>query len=290
MFHGATDYGRDASCRMLAEVHPILIHLGAVSIPSYGALAAAGVLAALFLGQHTAHAAQVNAGQVWNLSVVALFAALVAERLLLIAVNFGEVSRHPGWVLRLAMVNHPLLAGTGALGGAAAAFGFAHWQRMPFAKTADALAAPVALGLAFEQVGALMAGAGYGTETSVPWAVTYTHPLAALWNGAPLGVPVHPVQGYAALAFAALAAFLLAAQRKALRPGDLAGLALMGAGVAVYMTELWRDNEGRGTLPGGALSNALDGPQIAAIAMVLGGAIVLCERKGTRTLSEAQHG
>jgi phosphatidylglycerol:prolipoprotein diacylglycerol transferase len=64
----------------------------------------------------------------------------------------------------------------------------------------------------------------------------------------------------------------------------------MGAGVAVYMTELWRDNEGRGTLPGGALSNALDGPQIAAIAMVLVGAIVLCERKGARTLSEAQHG
>jgi len=43
------------------------------------------------------------------------------------------------------------------------------------------------------------------------------------------------------------------------------------------MTELWRDPEGRGTI----LHGAIDGPQIAAVAMVLAGAFVLRERKAT---------
>ncbi len=59
------------------------------------------------------------------------------------------------------------------------------------------------------------------------------------------------------------------------RPGDVAGLWLMGAGVAIYMTELWRDPEGRGSL----LHGAIDGPQIAAVLLVLLGALVLRERK-----------
>jgi hypothetical protein len=51
---------------------------------------------------------------------------------------------------------------------------------------------------------------------------------------------------------------------------------LLGAGVALFITEFWRDPEGRGAaLPGGAL----DGPQAAAIFLVLAGGLVLLERK-----------
>ena len=57
----------------------------------------------------------------------------------------------------------------------------------------------------------------------------------------------------------------------------------MGAGVAVFVTEFWRDTEGRGSL----FSGALDGPQAAAVVSVLLGALVLRERK---TLEEAAHG
>ena len=52
----------------------------------------------------------------------------------------------------------------------------------------------------------------------------------------------------------------------------------MGAGVAIFLTELWRDPEGRGC----AVHGALDGPQIAAVAMVLAGALVLREREVRR--------
>jgi phosphatidylglycerol:prolipoprotein diacylglycerol transferase len=182
------------------------------------------------------------------------------------------------WMLGLAMIHHPLLSAFGALAAAVAAILFGRWQRSPLWTTADALAAPIALGLAFEQLGALLAGSGYGVEArgfAVHWAATYTHLLAARWSGAPLGIPVHPVQAYAALAFLALSILLLLWLPRRRQQGDNFGLLLLGAGVAVFVTEFWRDPEGRGALLGGAL----DGPQLAAVTLVLAGGLVLLERK-----------
>jgi phosphatidylglycerol:prolipoprotein diacylglycerol transferase len=184
------------------------------------------------------------------------------------------------------MVHHPLVAAVGVSAGAAAAALYLRARRMPALATADALAAPLALGLACEQVGALLAGAGYGTGTSVPWAVIYTSPLAALWSGAPLGVPLHPVQAYAALAFLTLAALLVVLLPARRREGDIAGTCLMGLGAAIFFTEVFRDQEGRGAMLGGAI----DGPQIAAVAMVLAGALVLRERRSGEPASQRDSG
>jgi phosphatidylglycerol:prolipoprotein diacylglycerol transferase len=257
-------------------VHPVLFHLGSILIPAYGALAALGVLLALFLAQRTARITGVDAGQVWNLCIVALFAALLGQRLLLVALNWNDLLKHPSWVLGLGMVHHPLLGAAGALAGMGAGFLYAHRKRLAVGTTADALAAPLALGLAFEQLGALVAGSGYGTEATVRWAVTYTNPLVARWSGTPLGIPLHPVQAYAALAFLTLSILLLLLLPARRQQGDLAGLFLLGAGVSIFLTELWRDPVGRGALLGGTL----DGPQAAAILFVLAGGLVLLERQG----------
>jgi phosphatidylglycerol---prolipoprotein diacylglyceryl transferase len=269
-------------------MHPVLFRFGAVLIPSYGAVTALGVLLALGLVLRTARMAgrdtDLDAGKVWNLSILSLFAALAASRLLLVVVNWSALRLHPAWLLELAMVHHPLLAATGALAGAGCAFWYARHSKLPLRATADALAPPLALGLAFEQLGALASGSGYGVEagTGVHWAVTYTNPLAAIWSGAPLGVPLHPVQAYAALAFLTLALFLLVWLPAERRKGDVAGLGLMGVGAAIYITELWRDPAGRGAL----LKGALDGPQIAAILLVIAGALVLRERKAAPAIED----
>jgi phosphatidylglycerol---prolipoprotein diacylglyceryl transferase len=244
-------------------------------------MAAIGVLIALFVAQRTARLAGVDAARLWNLCVISICAALVAERLLLVAVNWSAVRQHPQWTLGLAMVHHPLVAGIGVLAAAGSAALYIRIRNMPALAAADALAAPIALGLACEQVGALMAGSGYGTEAKVPWAVTYTSPAAALWSGTPLGIPLHPVQAYAALAFLTLAVLLLVLLPVRRREGDIAGICLMGMGAAIYLTELWRDPEGRGAI----LNGALDGPQVAALAMVLLGAWKLKERQSSGSAS-----
>ncbi|HUX28366.1 MAG TPA: prolipoprotein diacylglyceryl transferase family protein [Terracidiphilus sp.] len=281
-------------------MHPVLFHFGAILIPAYGAAAAVGVLLALLLTQRTARVVGLHPGQLWNLSVVALFAALVISRLLLVLINLSVLRLHPSWLLGLAMIHHPLLTAVGALAGVGAAALYARRQRLPLWPVADALAAPVALGLAFEQLGALLAGSSYGTAAGpkIGWAVTYTSVLAERWSGTPLGVPLHPVQAYAALAFLVLSIFLLLWLPFRRQQGDVAGLWLLGMGVAVYLTELWRDPVGRGSL----LNGALDGPQVAALLLVVAAGLVLLERKrpdkrneirtasAQRAENEAQHG
>jgi phosphatidylglycerol:prolipoprotein diacylglycerol transferase len=237
-----------------------------------------GVVLALFLAERSARVAGLDAKKIWNLCIVALFVALAGSRLLLVALNWTSLRLHPSWMLTLAMIHHPLLAAFGAGTAAVAALLYGRRQRLPLWNTADALAAPLALGLAFEQLGALLAGSGFGTEAhglAAHWAVTYTHPLAARWSGTPLGIPLHPVQAYAALALLTLSIFLLFWLPYRHQAGDDFGFLLLGAGVAVFITEFWRDPEGRGALLGGAL----DGPQAAAVALVVAGGLVLLERK-----------
>ncbi len=256
-------------------------------VPSYGAVTALGVLLALGLVLRTARTAQVDAAKLWNLCILSLFVALAAARLLLLAVNWSALRLHPRWLLGIAMVHHPLLAGAGSLAGSACAFWYARRVKLPLAATADALAPPLALGLAFEQLGALAAGSGYGRDAGpgVPWAVTYQDPMAMIWSGTPLGFPLHPVQAYTALAFLALALLLFVWLPAERRKGDVAGLGLMGAGIAIYITEFWRDPEGRGSL----LHGAVDGPQIAAILLVIAGALVLREPKTAQPSDHTAH-
>lgn len=258
-------------------MHPVLFHVGSILIPSYGAIAALGVLLGLALAQRTARIVHIDAAKVWNLCILSLFAALAAGRLLLVFANLTVLRRHPSWLFGLAMVHHPLVASVGALAGLACAVWYARSTRLPLLVTADSLAAPLALGLAFEQLGTLASGSGYGIDAApgMRWAVTYTSPLAAIWSGTPLGIPLHPVQAYSALAFLALAVLLFVWLPFQRRRGDVAGLFLIGSAIAIYLTEMFRDFAGRGSL----LHGALDGPQIAAIALVIAGALVLRERK-----------
>jgi phosphatidylglycerol---prolipoprotein diacylglyceryl transferase len=271
-----------AKSHILSLVHPVLFHIGSLVIPSYGAITALGVLVALMLAQRTARIVHVDAGKVWNLCILSLFAALAAARLLLVAANWSVLRDHPAWLLGLGVVHHPLLACAGAFAGAACAAWYAWKNKLPFRATADALAPPLAAALAFEQLGALAAGSGYGTDAGprVGWAVVYTNPMATIWSGTPLGIPLHPVQAYAALAFLALAVLLWVWLPLERRPGDVAGLGLLGTGVAIYLTEIWRDWAGRELIGRGSLLNGfIDGPQIAAVLLVLAGALTL---RGTK--------
>jgi phosphatidylglycerol---prolipoprotein diacylglyceryl transferase len=256
-------------------VHPILFQLGPILVPAYGVLSAVGVLLGLAFALHTARLVGLAPRLIWNLCILVLFAAPVGSRLLLIVVNWVVFRSHPAWIFSLAMIHHPLVAAAGVFFAALAAWIYTRVSHLPLRATADALAAPLALGLACEQVGALMAGSGVGTPASARWAVVYTSPFAAIWSGAPLGVPVHPVQAYAATAFLVCALLLLLSIRHRRQAGDTAGLALLLFGTSIYFTEFLRDPEGRGLV----LHGALDGPQVAAIACVLLGGLVLLRRE-----------
>jgi len=267
-------------------MHPVLLQLGSFVIPSYGAVAAVGVLLALALAQFTAKHTGLDPRHAWNMLVLAVFASIAASRLTLIVLNLSDLRRHPAWLLSVAMVHHPLLACIGILASLLAVFLYARWVKLPLRTIADCLAAPIALGSAFEQLGALLAGSDFGCDsqsTSSFFAITYTSPLAARWSGTPLGVPLYPVQAYAAMGYLLLATLLIAAFRVSRRSGDIAGVWLMGTGALLFLTEIFRDWEGRGVLPGGSI----DAPQLVGLGLVLAGGCALLTWRNRSLVNDA---
>jgi phosphatidylglycerol:prolipoprotein diacylglycerol transferase len=266
-------------------MHPVLFHIGWLLVPSYGAVTSLGVLTALALAQYTARRAVVSGSvqkfdsrHAWNMLVLAVFASLAVSRLLLIVANLSDLRRHPAWLLSIAMVHHPLLAAAGVAGAAIALAVYIHWAKLDWRVVGDCLAAPVALGYAMEQVGALLEGSDYGSYSAARWAVTYTSTLAARWSGTPLEVPLHPVQAYASVGALLVTVACLLALRMRRRMGDVGGVWLIGIGALFFVTEIFRDWEGRGAVFGGIV----DIPQLVGLGMVLLGGAVLVDWRGAR--------
>jgi phosphatidylglycerol:prolipoprotein diacylglycerol transferase len=176
----------------------------------------------------------------------------------------------------LAMIHHPLLAAAGALAGVGTALFYARWQRLPLgAHGRCAGRSRWPWGWPSSNWARCWPGRAMEPKPAVRWAVTYTNPLAARWSGTPLGIPLHPVQAYAALAFLTLSIFLLV-----WLPATAAGRC--GRTVA--------DGDRRGRLHHRVVARSR-GPRraagrragwaagLAAIVLVLAGALVLLERK-----------
>jgi len=264
------------------RMHPVLFQFGHLIIPSYSACAALGLLLVLWLAQWTAtRAFQATAldpttatRHAWNMLVFAIFASLAVSRLLLILINLGDLRRHPSWMFALATIHHPLLAAASAASGAIAVFIYTRWMKIPIRIAADSLAAPLLLWTAAEQLGELLAGSGYGREsTSQSWiaSITYKNPIAALQSGTPLGIPLYPVQAYAALGALAVAALACGWFRLPRRNGEVAGVSLIGVGILLFVTECFRDWEGRGEF----FFGVVDIPQLVGLGLVLCGGLLL---------------
>jgi len=190
-------------------------------------MAAVGVLLVLFLVLRTARIAGLDGGQVWNLCILSLFAALVTQRLLLVAVNLGDLRRHPQWMLALAMIHHPFAdcgRRDGWRGDRALVCAQEAADARRYGRCAGRAHGP---GIGLRADRRALAGSGFGSETAARWAVTYTDPLAARWSGTPLGIPLHPVQAYAALALLALSILLLLWLPYRRQTGDVAGIWLL---------------------------------------------------------------
>ena len=264
-------------------MHPVFFQIGSLVVPTYGVVAASGILMALLLAQFTASRTGLAPRHAWNMLILATFASLVVSRLLLIVMNLADLRRHPTWLLAVAMVHHPLLSAAGILGASVAVLFYIGWAKLPPLLATDTIAAPLAVGMAAEQLASLMAGSDFGSETSLPWAVTYTSPLAARWSGTPIGVPLHPVQAYAALAalvVATLTLTLLCLPRlsRNQRRGEITGIWLLATGALLFLTELFRDWEGRGVVAHGIV----DTPQLVALGMVLCGGLLLTDWSARR--------
>ena len=128
----------------------------------------------------------------------------------------------------------------GFIGAVVAGAVYIRWKEMPLWKTADVLAPSIALGSVFGRVGCLLNGCCYGRPTDVPWAITFTNPIAHELSGTPLNVPLQPTEIYSALFNLALYVFLAWLFRRKKFDGEIFAVYLMGYAVFRGIVECFR--------------------------------------------------
>jgi phosphatidylglycerol---prolipoprotein diacylglyceryl transferase len=193
-------------------VYPELFRIGPITVYTYGVLLAASYLLGLRLAMMRAKTRGLDANRVLDLGIYIIIAALVGAKLLLLVVDFDQFRRSPAELLTLARSGGVFYGGL--ILAVAVAFWYIWRHHLPFWTTCDVFAPGIALGHVTGRLGCLAAGCCYGRQTDVPWAITFTNPLAASNVGTPLGLPLHPTQLYEAAAALLILIFLLTTERK----------------------------------------------------------------------------
>lgn len=250
-------------------MHPRLLTTPFFTVHTFGVLLAAAYLAALWWLVRGARRSGIDPEAVMSLGTWAIVGAILGAKALLFVrtISDGTSSVADLWSLVTS-------AGDfygGFIGGViASALFFRRHTGVRFWPIADLCAPAIALGQAIGRVGCLMAGDDYGRPASIPWAVTFTDPEAASIGGAPLGVPLHPVQLYESIVCLALFLLLVRLARAKHREGDIIVAYTALYAVARFVLEFFRGDADRGFVFGGLLSTSqFIGIGMFAVAVVL---------------------
>ena len=104
-------------------MHPSLVHIGFLTIPTYGLLAAIGLMLALLLSLRTAAIVGLSPDRMWDAGLFTLIAAFVLSRLLLVVENLHTFLSFP---ILLLMVPSLTPLGLGLTAVASLEIGRAH--------------------------------------------------------------------------------------------------------------------------------------------------------------------
>ena len=205
-------------------MHPYLLHSGHLLLPTFGVLAAVGLMAALTLSLRTAAIVGLDPDKLWNAGLFTLLSAFVLSRLLLILANPHTFVSYPVLLLMV-----PSLNATGILLTVIATVIYLRLRHLPLLDTLDAWSPCATLTWAFLALGHFAEGSDAGLPTTLPWGL----PI-------PPRPPLHPVALYAAIAAAFLTVVLLRQLPRRNHPGDTFALALAAAGTAQFLLTFFR--------------------------------------------------
>ena len=182
-----------------------IAHVGRIPINWYGLGWVAAFLTAASVIRRGTPRSHIAPEHVEALLVWTLIGSFIGARLYFIVQNDpGTFMREP-WRI-LAVWEGGLAFFGGLFGATGAAFLYARRRQVSFARTADLFAPAIPVAGAVGRVACGLAGMDYGTASSLPWAVVYTHPNSYAPTD---GVPRHPVQFYEMAGDLAIAAVLL---------------------------------------------------------------------------------
>jgi phosphatidylglycerol:prolipoprotein diacylglycerol transferase len=214
---------------------------------TFGVFLAAGYLAALWWLMRSARREGIPAERTAGLTMWIILGAILGAKALMVLRAFPEYLANPSDFWSLATIQSAGDFYGGFIGALlAAAVYFARHPDVPRWQVADLCGPAIALGQAIGRIGCFMAGDDYGTPTNLPWAVAFHHPDAAEIGGAPLGVPLHPVQIYESLACLVLFFFLVWLARRKKFVGEVILAYSILYAIARFLLEHVRGDADRG--------------------------------------------
>lgn len=244
---------------------PRLIDLGPISIPTYGVLAATGLILGMFIIAGQARRDGLDADKTWDLGIYAILAGVLGAKVLYILSDLDFYIAHPKEFFGLALLQAGGVWYGGLIGGIGVGLWYVVRHKLPLMRTADALAPGISFGHGIGRLGCFFAGCCYGRPTDVPWAIVFTSQEAHNNTGTPLGVHLHPTQIYEFSAEMVIFSFLLWLSRRRQFPGQVAATYVFLYSVVRFIVEFYRGDPDRGFVFGGALSTS----QFISIFMVV---------------------
>jgi phosphatidylglycerol---prolipoprotein diacylglyceryl transferase len=239
-------------------------------LPTYGVLAAIGLILGLTLNVRLAVRDGIDEEKSWNLGIIAIVAAVLGSKLLLVITNWSYYSANPRALLGIGFLQAGGVYYGGIIAAVLASVVYMKLSRMPMLRTCDAFAPGIAFGHGIGRLGCLAAGCCYGKPTDLPWGITFTDPLAYKLAGTPLHISLHPTQIYEFLVEMVLALFLLAMWKRRTFSGQIIGSYAFLYGVVRFFLEFLRNDPERGSLFGGAITIT---QLISVIFVIVGGVL-----------------
>jgi phosphatidylglycerol---prolipoprotein diacylglyceryl transferase len=260
-------------------MHPHLIKTPFFVLPTFGLFLAFAYLAALWWLMRSAKREGLHPDRVAGLGLWIIVGAILGAKAMMVVRFFPEYMANPSDFLSLATLQSAGDFYGGFIGAIIAALiYFRRHRELKGWQIADFSAPAIALGQGIGRIGCFMAGDDYGKPTDLPWAVVFRHPAAAEIGGAPLGIPLHPVQLYESIACLAFFCFLVWLARRKRFDGEIILAYAMLYAAARFFLEYFRGDADRGFVLGGLLSTS----QFIAIIVLLVCVPLLFKRKGVK--------
>jgi phosphatidylglycerol:prolipoprotein diacylglycerol transferase len=257
-------------------LHPYLLEFGEFGLPTYGVLAAIGLLLGLSINVTLATRDGADRNKVWDLGIFAIVFAILGSKFF-VFITDPAYRDHPSQVFSLGFLQAGGVYYGGLIGGVLGGFWFMHRNKLPMLRILDSFTPGIAFGHAIGRLGCLASGCCFGRYTEEPWGITFTNPIANQYSGTPLGIPLHPTQLYEFFANMAIFFVLMFVWSRKKWDGHVFGTYAFLYGIARFFIEFYRWDDQRGSLFGGLMSTT----QFVAMLMVVLGGYLWTRRTST---------
>ncbi len=174
-------------------IDPILFSIGSFEVGWHGLMVILAVIVGIGLALWFARGAGIKREVIYSIAPWAIIGGIIGAKLIHVIDYLGSTySSDPMRIFEQFFYGLSIFGAI--LGGTLAVFIYLRIRHLSLGHLADAVAPAVILAQAVGRIGCTINGDAYGTPTSWPWAVVYTHPNAAATTL--LGVPGHPSPVY----------------------------------------------------------------------------------------------